>query len=240
MPLSTTFAALSARGFGLFGRQKVLTTVTLPSGTSTWTAPFGVNSLISVSGSGSNGVSDYYDPNPRLIGVVAFDPGPTASFGTIDWSVPYGQASALVTTGGPRIVNTRSTYWYLGANNQLSYNGPGYDSGVYPYDLSYMYGNTFLNTFRNGYNPTPTSGQILYSYLVQPQAGSGWTINGYPMDFGYPGTDTTGFSLTFPGGAYSGGTGFPAPTTTFTNVTVVPGTSYNIVNNGSLVIQYYV
>lgn len=239
MPFTTTFATLSARGFGLFGKQKVLTTVTFPSGTSTWTAPPGVNSLLSVSGKGSDGVSDYYSPTSNIIGAVTVDPGPTASFGTIDWSVPYGQASALVNTGGPRTVSTRYTYWYVGSNNQLSYNGPYYDTGVYT-NAGYVYGNVFLTTYRNGYNPAPTSGQILYSYLLQPQAGSGWIINAYGFDYGYPGTDTTGFSLTFPGGTYSGGTGYPAPTTTYTNVAVTPGATYTVVNNGSLTIQYYV
>jgi hypothetical protein len=48
------------------------------------------------------------------------------------------------------------------------------------------------------------------------------------------GASTTGFSLTFPGG-----TGGAPGTTTFNNVTVTPGNTYTISNNGALTIQYY-
>jgi hypothetical protein len=56
-------------------------------------------------------------------------------------------------------------------------------------------------------------------------------------DTGANGVATTGFGLTFPGGT----TITPAaPTTTFTNVAVIPGTTYTISNSGSLTITYYV
>jgi hypothetical protein len=46
---------------------------------------------------------------------------------------------------------------------------------------------------------------------------------------------TEGFGKLFPGGAI----GQPAPVTTYTNVSVTPGTTYTIVNLQELTIQYF-
>lgn len=51
----------------------------------------------------------------------------------------------------------------------------------------------------------------------------------------YNGADTTAFGYTFPGGIE-----VPASTFTYNNVPVTPGTTYTIVNNGSVTITYYV
>lgn len=65
-----------------------------------------------------------------------------------------------------------------------------------------------------------------YSYFSTTQAGTPPTT----------GASTTAFGKTFPGG-----TGGPASTTTFSNVIVTPGASYNIVvpSGGSLTITYF-
>jgi len=49
------------------------------------------------------------------------------------------------------------------------------------------------------------------------------------------GQATTGFGKLFPGGAI----GQPAPVTTYTNVSITPGTTYTIENFQALTIQYY-
>ncbi|MFA6609018.1 MAG: hypothetical protein WCT07_03890 [Candidatus Paceibacterota bacterium] len=56
---------------------------------------------------------------------------------------------------------------------------------------------------------------------------------------GYAGIATTGFGKSFAGGVYASGIGSPAPTNTFLAVAVTPSTTYTIINNGSLTIQYY-
>jgi hypothetical protein len=56
---------------------------------------------------------------------------------------------------------------------------------------------------------------------------------------GAAGLATTGFGKSFPGGVYASGIGSPAPVNTFLAVAVTPSTTYTIINNGSLTIQYY-
>lgn len=59
--------------------------------------------------------------------------------------------------------------------------------------------------------------------------------------YGSVGTAATGLSRTFPGGAYVAPTGYPASTTTFSNVAVTPGASYSLVipAGGQINISYY-
>ena len=63
----------------------------------------------------------------------------------------------------------------------------------------------------------------------------------YQFSAGSGGSSTTAFGYTFSGGAGqsipSGSAGI-ATTTTYNNVTVSPGSTYTIVNNGSVVITY--
>lgn len=242
MPFTTTFATLSARGFGLFGKKLNLTTVTFPSGTTTWTAPSGVSLLVSAVGQGAAGTSDYADPNPSIVpGGALVNPVPSAgSFGTLDWSTPYGSMTGFAGSGGVRTQDNRSALWRMGTNDQLIDNGPLFDV-VYTLP-DYVYGTTSVIAIRQfGGTLPPTSGQVLYSFWSTPGGGNaGFQLQVYYYYYGGPGADTTAFGLTFPGGAYSGGTGYPATPTTFTNVAVIPGTTYTIVNNGSLTIQYYV
>jgi hypothetical protein len=76
-----------------------------------------------------------------------------------------------------------------------------------------------------------TSGPVLFS-----EGFGSWEVRSFIYDPGSNGNPTTGFGLTFPGGTIASPT---APTTTFNNVTVVPGTTYTIDNRQSLVITYF-
>lgn len=241
MPTIITRGAGSAKGFGLFGKKKVLNTVTFSSGITTWTAPPGVNKLVIASGKGANGVSDYADPNPTILsgGAIVNPFGAAGTYGTLDWSQVYAMINQYAGSGGARGQTNRSVLWRIGTNDQLIDNGPYSDTGPYP--NGDVYSTTSTVGYRQGGGTTPpTSGQVLYSFWSTPGAGdAGFKLQVYPYTFGSAGANTTGFGKTFPGGAYSGGTGYPATTTTYTNVAITAGTTYTIVNNGVLTIQYY-
>lgn len=241
MPTIITRGAGSARGFGLFGAKKEITTVTFPSGTTTWTVPVGVINLIVASGKGADGVSDSADPNPTILpGGALVNPFSAAgTYGNLDWSQVYAMINQYAGSGGPRGQTNRFVVWRIGTNNELIDNGPYSDTG--PYSDGDVYGTTSTVAYRQfGGTTPPTSGQVLYSFFSTPGGGeAGFKLQVYRYTYGYAGANTTGFGKTFPGGAYISGTGYPATTTTYTNVAVTAGATYTIVNNGVLTIQYY-
>jgi hypothetical protein len=229
MPLTTTFATLSARGFGLFGRQKVLTTVTFPGGTTTWTAPFGVNSLVSLVGKGGDG-------------------GPAGSYGTY----AYFARAIVVSAGGYNVTifPIANPFGQTQINTATSIRDT-INSGSGLLTINQERTEVFSSIGDNGYN----LGNFIDGVLTNVIAGSAtfdqrnW-YNGdmllvpgvYLMETRcdiytppYNGADTTAFGYTFPGGVE-----VPATTFTYNNVPVTPGTTYTIVNNGSVTITYYV
>lgn len=228
MPFTTTFATLSARGFGLFGKQKVLTTVTFPGGTTTWTAPFGVNTITVASGKGSDGVSDSYGLTYTFHGTYnTLQSGTWPISGAYDGATGYNDAVYyldLVNNSGQGIV-VQTNYTFVKYSSAT--NTHEVTTSTPPVYRLYGAGTAYI------YNPNwPTSGPVTTNATI--------TTDATELFPGGPGVATTAFSLSFPGGAYSGGTGYPATTTTYTNVSVTPGTTYTIVNNGALTIQYYV
>lgn len=241
MPFTTTFATLSARGFGLFGKKLNLTTVTFPSGTTTWTAPPGVSLLVSAVGQGADGTSDFADPNPSVVagGITVSGNRPNGAFNTLDWGNLYNLLVPYIGSGGVRTQTARVVTWGLGTNSLTTTLNPTTDA-IYTLP-EYVYGTTSIVGYRQfGGTTPPTSGQVLDSFFDTPGGDdAGFRLQVYYYYYGGPGANTTAFGLTFPGGAYSGGTGYPATPTTFTNVAVIPGTTYTIVNNGALTIQYY-
>lgn len=229
MPLTTTFATLSARGFGLFGRQKVLTTVTFPGGTTTWTAPFGVTSLVSLVGKGQDGAGGYYyntefanqTYNLIKIGGTSLTnppPPPTIADSCVDEIVAFiNSYSGLQYIGGETFSPTMSVYqsifdstWFYQSYGSTSPSS-GWNGG------GWVVGGT------GSYSNTATSPNI----SIQ--------INYQTYSFPYTGANTTAFGYTFPGGVEA-----PASTFTYNNVPVTPGSTYTIVNNGSVTITYYV
>lgn len=217
MPKLSSFAGMSSRGFGEFGGTLTLTTVTFTSSTS-WTAPAGVTNLITVSGRGSNGQSDYYQ-NSSVANVVVTPGFGSAVLGPLDWSTAYSDCQILVNDinaggTGPRVVTPGfSATYYISSSNlylKVIFSNP-----------SYQVNGSAVLVNQNG---SPTSGTVTFAAVSASQGV--FLCN---VDVLYPGpagTASTGFSQTFPGGAASGGT---APITTFNDVAVSPGTSYSIV-----------
>jgi hypothetical protein len=225
MPLTTTFATLSARGFGLFGRQKVLTTVTFPSGTTTWTAPFGVTSLVSLVGKGQDGSAGFFytanQPqiyNASLSGATGLGNAPPAPDYTISC------VNAIIS-----FINGYSGLQYVGGSTF----SPTISLTVSAVDGTWTTpttGSTTLSSWDGGGWIVGGSASV-YSQLGGRQVGVEYQTYSFPFD----GANTTAFGYTFPGGVAG-----PASPVTYNNVPVTPGTTYTIVNNGSVTITYYV
>jgi hypothetical protein len=240
MPLISRRGGAAARGFGLFGRQRVLTTFTFPAGTSNWTAPGGVTSLVSAVGKGSDGVSDYTYSGSILwsVGnVQALPLGEINSSVPHDWSEWYSPAQSAVNTMNTGSGISTIALRYFPYNNFRIYaDGINYrqyavgDTGAQTFD--YVKGSASLQV-----SNWPSSGTITPAAVA---GGSFISILFTGFGYGYSGSATSGFALSFSGGGYSGGTGTPASNTTYNNVSVTPGTTYTIVNNGVLTITYFV
>jgi len=100
----------------------------------------------------------------------------------------------------------------------------------------------YFNSKSIGTDGTPqTSGTIIYN--TSPT--SFWLLNFQYVAFGSAGANTTAFGYTFSGGALTGTypnqNGFPATVTTYTSVSVTPGTTYNFVvpSGGYVEFAYY-
>lgn len=223
MPLTTTFATLSARGFGLFGKQKVLTTVTFPGGTSTWTAPPGVNSIASGVGKGSDGGDGYFYEGSFYYTFFAAPSGNSY--------VNPPPAPTVNDSCGAAIVS------YINGYSGLQYIG---DVAFYPTIFFFVsiFDGTYTNPQLNTTYPYlwDGGGWIVGGTASQVQSSSfAWGVTYQAYSFPYNGVATTAFGYSWPGGVVA-----PAPTTTYTNIPVTPGTTYTIVNNGALTITYYV
>lgn len=221
MPLLGTRAAASARGFGLYGLR--LVTVTFSAGTSSWTSPPGVTRIQTAVGKGADGTAGYWATN-SIIGYAYPDPSVGSGGSILDWSTVYNDAVALTTAAnaggtGDRYINAVYYVWPFYISDDTAGSRTSFTIN------SMLIRGTAVTTSVGG---APTSGRVT--------AGSGnyWSVDADRYIDPTNGAATTGFSLTFPGG-----TAAPATLTTFNNVSVTPGTTYTIVNNGSLTISYY-
>jgi hypothetical protein len=237
MPRTAALAVASARGFGEFTSALNLTTVTFTSST-TWTAPAYLSNIVILAGKGSAGTSDSTAPatlrnsyvfNSFNVPVSRASPTPTR-----DWSEFYNHSVDLANTinGSGGVVYFESWDFARVGVDTRSYYYDYYVGDVYA--TGYAVGGTA--SINNGY--PATSGAVYY-------VSSGWygetSVSFTQYFYGGAGTDATGVGKTFSGGAYSGGTGYPATTTTFTNVAVTPGASYSlsIPSGGQISISYY-
>lgn len=212
----------------------ILRTYTFPAGTSTFTVPAGTTSLTIASGKGADGAAGYWSGTPTTFSFILVQQDAVSSTKPYATSPTYGD---IINLYGAAAYNSSSS-----ARTISFYNGVNY------YDTNVAGGNwggpsTFgpsTLTVRGTCTQTYTlSGSVTLSTKIADYTGGGNSLDlrvtapDYYVD-PTTGANTTGFGLTFPGG--SGG---PASTTTFTNVTVTSGATYTIVNNGSLTIQYY-
>jgi hypothetical protein len=249
MPFLFTKGFSSSEGYKSY-HKKVLTTYTFPGGTSTFTIPQNVTSLVSVIGQGGSGTSDSSfsgNYNQTFTAVTNYG-GPYNNPPYADWSSLYSAAVSTlnaINSGAPasrpfpsgtmaykEIIIIPSNYW----------NGPIQDNNTYIWGNNPQISGTM--SLQN-YGSVPTSGPITCNQInggsPYTTVSAGWYITTpYTTTlFGYGGADSTGFGYTFPGGAYSGGAGYGATPVTYNNVSVNPSQTYTVVNNGSVTITYY-
>jgi hypothetical protein len=143
-------------------------------------------------------------------------------------------AASIAANSGTNLINMNSKFYFVDSSNNYSF----FTSS----DATWIVGNSFTKNILGSH---PTTGNVLNSQ-ISGGGFFGWTVSANYIALGSAGTATTGFGKTFPGGTLTGTTPFRtavAPsTTTFTNVAITPGTTYNIVvpSGGSLTITYYV
>lgn len=232
----------SRRGFGRTRKQ-----VTFSSST-TWTAPSNVTIVDSVSGRGGSGTTytledlfpGYYLPYSTTTFADIYSMGTdifnqwnsnitaTAPPGST-YTRRYKDVFVQVNTGNQRILVHDSEY--VGSQHYKTV----------PYNINYggiTNSSAKLNTISSS---TDIVSQTTYSF----QFGS-WSATGnqyivsvyknYSETFTITGESSTALGLTFPGGV-----GGPASTTTYTLVSVTPGTTYNInvAGGGFVTLVYY-
>lgn len=236
---SPTVNTLSAKGIwtldqqaqyqrsGVWPLPPTLTTYTFPAGTSTWTAPATTTRLETAVGQGANGVSDSTGTVYTFHGTYqTLQSGTWPIAGAYDGATGYNDAVYYrdLINNSPTPVTLQDYSIFVKYSSATNTHEVTTSTSILP--RTYAPGTAYI------YNPNwPTSGPVTTAALITTDAAE--------FIPGGPGAATTGFSLTFPGGAYTGGIGYPASPTTFTNVTITPGATYTIVNNGSLTITYY-
>lgn len=231
MPSIGSRGAISARSLGFSGGS-VLTVYSFPTGTNTFTVPAGVTKLEGVAGRGQNGTAGGWS-SFTYVGTAWATGYPSGSTGTnsITWQSLYN-----------RIVSHQNTVNSSGSGDRTiaipNYNFQLYENASS--NLGYVYISESTFRVRGSatilyVNSPPSSGTVTIASLGGTYKTKGYSLYGLEK-YTDPttGANTTGFGLTFPGGV-----GGSATTSLYTNVSVVPGDTYTIVNNGSLTISYY-
>jgi hypothetical protein len=212
-----------------------LQTVTFTSN-GTWTAPGNVSLVTTISGKGSDGVSDSTGPNPTSYGAYFVSRlGGSGSLGPHTWDELYAIYTTFASTynSGSGVVSSFSFPYDNGGRIGTNDSFDTWTTSSTLTGTNLIRGSVTLLS-----NTAPTTGSITYAQITSPL---GLTYRWDVYSYGYAGAASTGLGQTFPGGAYVAPTGYPATTTTFTNVTVTPSTSYSIVvpSGGTVSISYY-
>jgi hypothetical protein len=231
MPLISTRGGLSSRGFGQFGRTTTATlnTLTFPAGSTVFVAPATTNNLISAVGSGADGSPGGSAPSLKAANLLRLQQRSTSYAGGL--ALTYEQLAGSLTSVVNQF-NTRGPTFYY--NTNLIEVGPN-NLCDFPSTVDRVANNIIAGSARELiFGNPPTSGPVTFA-SVQGKVFT-WRILWDELEPFPPstGADTTGFGLTFPGGA-----GGPSTTTTFNNVAVVPNQTYVITNNKSLTITYF-
>ena len=213
-----------------------LVTQTFTSNTS-FVAPGFLTQLETAVGYGSVAVADTATSgvvaNHYVTNAVSQPTPPFLLWQTIDAGADASAAS-IAANSGTNLINMNSKYYFVDASSNYSFFTIS--------DATWIVGSSFTKNILGSH---PTTGNVLFSQ-ISAGGNFGWTVSANYIALGSAGTATTGFGRTFPGGTLTGTTPFRtavAPsTTTFTNVAITPGTTYNIVvpSGGSLTITYYV
>jgi hypothetical protein len=230
----------------------------------TFTVPWGIFSINSMTGQGSNGVSDSTGIDYVMwvsIGfsiadiVLQYDPGVAtmqqfydlleqkrneinglSGVNTVETTNYYGSVYGPVTDNDGRGWTQRATVAgpYGGQPTYQVVGGTAYIAQ----------GGTFNSIAPLPNDDIPIS---ISEYGFNPDTGArqsrryGSAVFATQYFAGTAGTSATAFaSYSFPGGAYEAGTGYPATPTSYTNSSVLPSTTYNISvpSGGSVAITY--
>jgi hypothetical protein len=240
MPFLFSKAFGSIDGYRTY-HQKVYTTYTFPGGTSTFTTPHNVNNLVTVTGKGQDGVSDYGDNISYPFSILGTSGGSGPNPPYANYSTTWGRVQEIYNYAAPYIGGTTpSSGITAGLSEILVEPDNSYTDIFVEFSPFYYLANRsqFNVTYNYWYGPTPTSGNVTWHDVVY-NGQEGWGMVWSWVDSGGSGASTTGFGYTFSGGGYSGGTGYPATPATYNNVAVTPNTTYTVTNNGSLTIAYY-
>lgn len=240
MPTVLTRGAGSARGFGLF-ESGVTTRKEAFTSNGSWTCPAGVTSLIYLRGKGQNATSDYPEIITFSYTVFGIDTGtgpnsPFAAWGSVvgDAVTNYGTViNSVGLISGPTSIYTTERNIY--PNDTWSFSS----TGNFNFDGYYI--SNVSNVLPSG---NAQSGGIIVYAGGTFEYGS-WYFSVTRILYGSVGANTTAFGYTFSGGTLTGSypnqVGNSAVTTTYTGVSVTPGTTYSIVvpSGGSVEFAYY-
>jgi hypothetical protein len=219
---------------GAGGYSKVLTTQSYTGYVNTtWVAPAGVTSLVSLEGKGASGVAGYWSTSSgdlrfaetRTQSATTYSSTYYTYFGT---SATYQDVIASIQSiintanalgSGDRTFSFSKVYWMVVDQNSVNYYGWQQNQIGQVWKFTFPQQTVRIKgtvTRVNGYN-APTTGNITSAvYYYNADAVERYV------------DPTTGSNATAFGKTFTGGTGGPASTVTYTNVSVTPGTSYSI------------
>lgn len=238
MPIISAIGAASSKGFGEFQNPQALTTVTYTSNT-TFVVPLAVNVLRTVTGKGQDGINGsvggYITASPTGFDTstrVSITTGFTSQVPNYFPPDPYSSYAAIVSTINSTSGLTASSGTVYGEETWIfstTTNASNFNSSPFTLSAYYMGGTASISGSWPGTLSNPQAGSYTVSYQAYNQATAG--------------ANTTGFSLTFSGGAVTSvpTTAAAATPVTYTNVAVTPGASYPLVipSSGYITISYF-
>lgn len=222
MPSLLTNGGLSARALGHVGGnlRKVITKVFNSS--ESWPCPAGVTMLLSAVGKGSNGTAGSVTTTYAAVTIIEYVSfGTSPAGGNLLWEHVQGRAAPVAVDvnadGSATFYQAIARVWPDGSN-EVSNSSSLLITDAVPGSASVSSTDGWSSS--GSISEYGTEG-VTYDYVAGAQAGAA----------------ASGFSKSFPGGEV----GSPAPTTSFANIAVVPGTPYpvNVPLGGSITIQYY-
>lgn len=229
MPTLISRGAASGKGFGLTNGVLNLTTVTFTSN-GTWTAPSGVSEVPVLTGRGQDGSSQPATAGGSYGAIKTNGTFPQPAYA--DWSTFYGLAGSnrdfiAGYIGGYGPSNYLSLYQILVSETNSTW--------LEVTSISTNLSQVIITSVSGlqAINGAQTSGNIDGPSLLEGFNAWNFEVSGYYPSF--VGASSTALGQTFPGGNNT-----TAPTLTFGNIPVTPGTSYPIVvaPGGFVTIRY--
>ncbi len=223
------FAATKGAG----ARKSVSETFT---STTSWVSPTSRIEVASGYGGAATADSETFGETGYAYASFAGVPQPNAPYaqwGTLD-AAANNIVSIISGNVGTNYISLPSPQYFVDSADRYSSitYGPAF----------WIVGNTAIKVQRGSH---PSSGNILYSQLTSG-GDFGWYVVATYRVLGNNGSSASAFSLSFAGGTLTGSvpyrTAVAPATTTYTNITVIPGTTYtiNVPPGGSLTITYLV